>query len=169
MRSAFLVLAFVVIANSTEAVAFRRSLTSADPFLPSASQAVRLVRNHVTNGYETVAQTLAYAQQVRSYSFRMDRIWTEHREGEPFTRVHLCYLLRNPGARSQPICGIDYIVAVNPTHVELAQPWDGLSRDLQAGRDQFVRAIDRELALQRRPVEKAFRDFLNPINPYDWR
>ena len=169
MRSALLALALVVTGTTAEAAAFRRNYSPADPFLPSAAQAVRLVREHVTNGYVTVAQTLAYAQRVRSETFRVDRIWAEQGEGEPFSRVHICYWIRNPGVRVQPTCGIDYIVTANPTHVRLAQPLDGLSRDLQTGREQFVRAIDREVALQREPAMKALRDTLAPFNPYDWR
>src|SRR4051794_30015918 len=152
MRTAIIALALFVATGSAEAEAPQRHRLSANPFLPAAAQALRLVREHVTNGYVTVAQTLAYAQRVRPDSFRVDRPWTEQHEGEPFTRVHLCYGIRNPGSRAQSVCGIDYIVTVNPTHVRLAQPLDGLSRDLQAGREQFVRAIDRDLALQREPA-----------------
>ncbi|KAB1069323.1 hypothetical protein [Methylobacterium planeticum] len=161
--------ALFIAASNAEADATQRHRRSTDPFSPIAAQAVRLVREHTTNGYISVGQTLAYAQKVRPESFRVDRLWAEQREDEPFTRVHICYWLRNPGVRAQPACGIDYIVTVNPPHVRLARPLDGVSRDLQAGREQFVRSIDRELALQREPATKALRDTLAPFNPYDWR
>src|SRR4051812_35153506 len=110
MRTAILALALFVASGSARANAAERDRLSANPFLPAAAQAVRLVREHVTNGYVTVAQTLAYAQQVRPDTFRVDRLWAEQHEGEPFTRVHLCYWIRNPGVRAQSVCGIDYIV-----------------------------------------------------------
>lgn len=50
------------------------SPASADPFLPSAAQAVRLVRDNRTDGHVTVGQTLAYAARVRPRLFQaLDR------------------------------------------------------------------------------------------------
>ncbi|WP_336485982.1 hypothetical protein [Methylobacterium nigriterrae] len=169
MRATLLALALLVAAAGAEAASAGRARASPIPFLPSASEAIGLVRQHTTYGFVTVAQTLAYAARARPDSFRMERIRTEQRAGEPFTRVHLCYWLRNPGARVQATCGIEFLVSVNPSHVVLAQPLDGLSRDLQAGREQFVRAIDHELALQRAPAEKALSDAFARLDPYDWR
>ncbi|WP_375462529.1 hypothetical protein [uncultured Methylobacterium sp.] len=141
----------------------------AQPVDPSAARTIGLVRSHRTDGYVTVAQTLAFAERARPRSFRMARIWAERRADEPFTRVHLCYRLRPPGRPAEPVCGIDYLVSADPAHVEVADAQSGLGRELEAGREAFVRGLDRELALRRDPAATAVRDALDPFNPYDLR
>ena len=142
---------------------------TADPFQPSPAEAVRLVREHRTNGYVTVAQTLAQAARARPNSFRVAGLYPEQRAGESFTRVHLCYWLRNPGTRAQPTCDIDFIVSKSPAHVEPAQRFEGLGRDLQDGPQAFLRGLDRELSLQRDPDERTLQTVLDPFELYDWR
>lgn len=137
----------------------------ADPFLPSAAQAVRLVRDHRTDGHVTVAQTLAYAARVRAGVFAVAPVRAERRAGEPFVRVRLCYRL---GA-APPECGIDYRVTADPPHVELADRYGGLGRELQVGRERFVQALDRELGLRQDPPARALRDIVEPFDPYDRR
>ncbi|GJD59568.1 hypothetical protein [Methylobacterium dankookense] len=141
----------------------------ADPFRPSPAEAVRLVREHRTNGYVTVARTLAQAGRERRDSFRVSGLYPEQRPGESFTRVRLCYWLRAPGTRAQPLCDITFIVSTNPAHVEPAERFEGLGRDLQDGPQAFLRGLDRELALQRDPAERVRRTVLDPFELYDWR
>lgn len=142
---------------------------SAEPFRPSPAEAVRLVRTHRTNGYVTVAQTLAQAARARPESFRVAGLYPEQRPGEGFTRVHLCYWLRNPGSPVQPTCDIGFIVSKSPAHVEPAERFEGLGRDLQDGPQAFLRGLDRELALQRDPEQRTLQTVLDPFELYDWR
>ncbi|MGV7032381.1 hypothetical protein [Methylobacterium symbioticum] len=142
---------------------------TADPFRASPAEAVRLVREHRTNGYVTVAATLAWAARERPESFRVAGFYPEQRPGESFTRVRLCYWLREPGIRAQPLCDIGFIVSTKPAHVEPAERFEGLGRDLQDGPQAFLRGLDRELALQRAPEERTLRAVLDPFELYDWR
>lgn len=136
---------------------------------PAPAEAVRLVRGHRTNGYVTVAATLAQAARARPDSFRVTGLYPEQRPDEAFTRVHLCYWLRNPGIRARPTCDIGFIVSGRPAHVEPAERFAGLGRDLQDGPAAFLRGLDRELALQRDPGERTLRTVLDPFELYDWR
>lgn len=141
----------------------------AQPVEPSDARVLALVRGHRTAGFVTVGQSLAYAERVRPDSFRLARARVERRAGEPFTRVRLCYWLRPAGRPAEPACGIDYLVSADPPHVEVAEAFGGLGRELEAGRERFVRALDRELDLRRDPSAKALRDVLAPFDPYDRR
>ncbi|MGU3539129.1 hypothetical protein [Methylobacterium sp. A54F] len=170
MRRILLPIAVVVHSlGATAGADARPRAVAPDPFLPAPEAAVGLVRAHKTNGYVTVAETLAYAERVRAGRFRLERWQAVQRAGEPFTRVYICYRLGDPVTSAAATCGIGYAVSVNPPHVELARPQDGLARDLQAGREAFLRAIDHELGLRREPLVEALRDAVEPINPYDWR
>ena len=63
-----------------------------------------------------------------------------------------------------------YRVAVNPPHVEPADRYNGLARDLEHGPQAFLRALAREADLQRQPdVLRKVQAALEPYNPYDWR
>jgi hypothetical protein len=159
--------ALILVATATAAVATPRR--PAEPFRSSAAEAVRLVRAHRTNGYVTVAQTLAQAARAKPDSFRVEGLHPEQRPGESFTRVHLCYWLRNPGTRSQPRCDIGFIVSTNPPHVEPAQRFEGLGRDLQDGPQAFLRGLDHALALQADPDARTEQSLLDPFELYDWR
>ena len=57
----------------------------------------------------------------------------------------------------------------NPPHIVPAEPFRGLGRELEHSRAQLVRAIDRELELQRDPTAKQLRDTFDQFNPYDSR
>ena len=85
--------------------------------------------------------------------------------GEPFTRVHLCYWLRPAGRPAEPSCGIDYLVSADPPHVEVAEAFGGLGRELEAGRERFVRGLDRELDLRRDPAAKALERRALAVRP----
>ena len=141
----------------------------AQPADVSDARALALVRGHRTHGFVTVGQSLAYAERARLQSFRLARARVERRAGEPFTRVRLCYWLRPAGRPAEPACGIDYLVTDGPPHVEVAEAFGGLGRELEAGRERFVRALDRELDLRRDPAAKALDDALAPFDPYDRR
>ncbi len=160
-------LAALALLAATAAIAAPRG--SAEPFRPSPDEAVRLVRTHRTNGYVTVARTLAEAQRLRPDSFRLAAIRPEQRPGESFTRVHVCYWLRNPGTKALPRCDIGFVVSGNPGHVEPMRRFEGLDRDLQDGPDAFLRGLDRELALQREPDTRMLRAVVDPFELYDWR
>ncbi len=140
---------------------------AAQSALPSAAEAVRLVREHRTNGSVTVAQTLAFAARERPQSFRLADIRVERRPGEGFARVRICYWLRPPGTRALPDCGIGFVVTTNPPHVEPEERFAGLGRDLQDGRQAFLRGLDRELALIADP--RTLRTLLDPYDIYDDR
>ena len=141
----------------------------AQPADLSDARALALVRGHRTHGLVTVGQSLAYAERARPQNFRLARARVERRAGEPFTRVRLCYWLRPAGRPAEASCGIDYLVTQNPPHVEVAEAFGGLGRELEAGRERFVRALDRELDLRRDPAAKALGDALAPYDPYDRR
>lgn len=138
----------------------------AQPFLPQDRAAVELVRGRRTDGFATVAATLAYAERASEGAFGLSGYQVEHRPGEPFSRVRICYRL---GA-DPPVCGLDYRVTANPPHVEPADRFDGLGRDLEHGPRAFLRALGREVALQRQPeILRRLRAALDPYDPYDWR
>lgn len=141
----------------------------AQPADPSDARVLALVRGHRTAGFVTVGQSLAYAERARPESFRLARARVERRAGEPFTRVHLCWWLRPAGRPAERSCGIDYLVSADPAHVEVAEAHGGLGRELEAGRERFVRGLDRELDLRRDPAAKALSDALAPFDPYDRR
>jgi len=141
----------------------------AQPADLSDARAMALVRGHRTQGFVTVGQSLAYAERARPDSFRLAPARVERRAGEPFTRVRICYWLRPAGRPAEPDCGIDYLVTDGPPHVEVAEAFGGLGRELEAGRERFVRALDRELDLRRDPAAKALGDALAPYDPYDRR
>lgn len=164
-----LTLVFTVAASEPSAAASQEGHLFRDRFVPTAAEAVRLVREHRTNGYVTVARTLTYAERVRRGIFRVDRIWAERRADEPFMRVHICYWLRALVQEAQSTCRIEYLATANPSSVALAEPLDGMSRDLQLSREQFVKAIDHEVAIAGSPTGKALHDTFGRLNPYDWR
>ncbi|AWN39181.1 hypothetical protein DK427_22980 [Methylobacterium radiodurans] len=156
-------------AAALSAGALCASGAGAQPALPSVAEAVRLVREHRTNGYVTVAQTLAYAARERPDSFRLAEIRAEHRPGEGFARVRVCYWLRPPGTPVLPSCGIGFVVTTNPPHVEPEERFAGLGRDLQDGRQAFLRGLDREVALRTDPGTRTLRAVLDPYDLYDDR
>lgn len=151
------------------AVLLCASGAAAQPALPSTEEAVRLVREHRTNGFVTVAQTLAYAARMRPESFRVADIRAERRAGEGFARVRICYWLRPPGIQALPSCGIGFVVTTNPAHVEPEERFSGLGRDLQDGREAFLRGLDRHLALITDPQARNLRTALDPYDLYDDR
>jgi hypothetical protein len=139
---------------------------SAQPFLPADQAAVDLVRGRRTDGFTTVARTLAYAERASGGAFTLTGYRVERRPGEPFSRVAICYRL---GADA-PACNLGYYVAANPPHVEPADRFDGLGRDLEHGPRAFLRALGREAALQGQPeILRRLRAAIDPYNPYDWR
>jgi hypothetical protein len=140
---------------------------AAEPFLPSASRAVSLTQNRRTSEFVTVGQSLAYAERIRRGRFKVAGLQAEHRPGEPFSHVHICYWIGAAGG--QPTCGVEYLVSENPPHVVPAEPFRGLGRELEYSRVQFVRAIDFELERQRDPAAKELRDTFDQFNPYDTR
>ncbi len=142
---------------------------AAQTALPSAAEAVRLVREHRTNGSVTVAETLAYAARLRPDSFRLAEIRAERRPGEDVVRVRICYWQRPPGVRALPHCGIGFVVTANPAHVEPEERFAGLGRDLQDGREAFLRGLDRELALLADPGTRTLRAVVDPYDLYDDR
>ncbi|GJD81523.1 hypothetical protein [Methylobacterium gregans] len=159
----------IALSAALSAGALFASGAAAQSALPSAAEAVRLVREHRTNGYVTVAQTLAYAARARSESFRLADIRAERRPGEDFARVRICYWLRPPGTQALPSCGIGFVVTTNPAHVEPERRFAGLGRDLQDGREAFLRGLDRELAQIADPQTRALRGLLDPYDLYDDR
>ncbi len=141
-------------------------LAVADPFLPSDRQAAQLVLARRTDGFMTIGQTLATAERESRGAFAQAGYQVERRPEDPFVRVRICYRL----GRELPPCGLDYLVSVDPPHVEPADRFDGLGRDLEHGPRAFLRALAREDALQRQPVLlQRLRAVLEPFNPYDWR
>lgn len=159
----------IALAVALSASALCASGAVAQSALPSAAEAVRLVREHRTNGFVTVAQTLAFAARERPESFRLADIRAERRPGEGFARVRICYWLRPPGTRALPGCGIGFVVTTNPPHVEPEERFSGLGRDLQDGRQAFLRGLDRELALIADPQTRTLRTLLDPYDIYDDR
>lgn len=58
----------------------------------------------------------------------------------------------------------------DPPHVEPADRFDGIGRDLEQGPQAFLRALAREAEHQQQPAPlQALRRVLEPLNPYDWR
>ena len=142
------------------------ALACAQPFLPADRAALDLALNRRTDGFTTVGRTLAYAERTSRGAFVPAGYQVERRPGEPFVRVRICYRL----GLDPPSCGLDYLVTVDPPHVEPADRTDGLGRDLEHGPRAFLRALAREEALQRQPVLlRRLRAALEPFNPYDWR
>ena len=138
----------------------------AEPFLPSDKAAVDLALGRRTDGFTTVARTLAYAERASRGAFAPAGYRVERKPGERFVRVQICYRLgTDPRA-----CGLDYLVTVDPPHAEPADRTDGLGRDLEHGPRAFLRALAREEALQRQPdLLRQLRAALEPFDPYDWR
>ncbi|MCJ2123717.1 hypothetical protein [Methylobacterium sp. J-077] len=138
----------------------------AQRFLPTERAAIDLVRSRHTDSLATVDGTLAYAERATGGAFRRGGYRVVRRPGEPFARVQICYRL----GIDPPTCGLDYLVTVNPPHVEPAERYDGLARDLEHGPRAFLRALAREADLQRQPqILRRIQAALEPYNPYDWR
>ncbi|MCJ2066974.1 hypothetical protein MKK63_30435 [Methylobacterium sp. J-088] len=139
---------------------------SAQSVVPSERAAIDLVRDRRTAGFATVAQTLAYAERVTGGAFSFGGYRVDYRPEAPFARVRICYRL----GIDPPTCGLDYRVAVNPAHVEPSDRYDGLTRDLEHGPRAFLRALARDVDLQRQPaILRKIQAALDPYNPYDWR
>jgi hypothetical protein len=147
-------------------IALVSETAGAQPFVPSEKAAIDLVRDRRTAGFTTVARTLAYAERVTGGAFRRDGYRVDYRPDAPFARVRICYRL----GIDPPTCGLDYRVAVNPSHVEPADRYNGLTRDLEHGPQAFLRALAREADLQRQPeFLRKVQAVLDSYNPYDWR
>jgi hypothetical protein len=139
---------------------------SAQPFVPAERAAIDLVRDRRTTGFTTIARTLAFAERVTGGAFTLGGYKVDYRPEAPFARVRICYRL----GIDPPTCGLDYRVAVNPPHVEPADRYDGLTRDLEHGPRAFLRALARQADLQRQPeMLRKIQAALDPYNPYDWR
>ena len=146
--------------------ALASTVACAQPFVPAERAAIDLVRDRRTAGFTTVARTLAYAERVTGGAFRFGGYRVDYRPDAPFARVRICYRL----GIDPPTCGLDYRVAVNPPHVEPADRFNGLTRDLEHGPQAFLRALARETDLQRQPdILRRIEAALDPYNPYDWR
>ncbi|MDP4004490.1 hypothetical protein [Methylobacterium sp. NEAU K] len=146
--------------------ALASSAASAQRFLPTERAAIALVRDRHTEGLATIAQTLAYAERASGGAFALGRYRIARRPGEAFARVQICYRL----GVDPPTCGLDYLVTVDPPHVEPAERYDGLTRDLEHGPRAFLRALAREVDLQRQPeIVRRLQGALDAYNPYDWR
>ena len=142
------------------------SASGAQPFVPPERAAIDLVRERRTTGFTTIGRTLAYAQRATGGAFRLGGYKVDYRPDAPFARVRICYRL----GIDPPTCGLDYRVAVNPPHVEPADRFNGLTRDLEHGPQAFLRALARETDLQRQPdILRRIEAALDPYNPYDWR
>ncbi|MGH1570960.1 hypothetical protein ACRAWG_10095 [Methylobacterium sp. P31] len=138
------------------------------PLPTSAREAVGLVLRRRTAAFTTVAQTLRYAERASNGAFALERVRAEHRPDEPYARVRICYRLGDRSA--PPICNLDYLVTRNPPHVEPADRFNGIGRDFEQGPQAFMRALAREAEQQQQPaLLQAFRQVLEPYNPYDWR
>lgn len=139
---------------------------AAQPFVPEDRQAVALVKAHVTDGFATVARTLAYAETASRGAFAFAGYRVDDRPGEPFKRVRICYRL----GIDSPVCDVEYRVGTNPPHVTPSDRFDGLGRDLEHGPRAFLRALARTVTLQRQPeMLRRIEAALDPLNPYDWR
>lgn len=146
--------------------ALATSEAGAQPFVPTEQAAIDLVRGRRTAGFTTIGKTLAFAERATGGAFRFGGYRVDYRPDAPFARVRICYRL----GIDPPACGLDYRVAVNPAHVEPADRYDGLTRDLEHGPRAFLRALAREAELQRQPdVLRKVQAALDPFNPYDWR
>ncbi|MGH1571649.1 hypothetical protein ACRAWG_14420 [Methylobacterium sp. P31] len=146
--------------------ALSASAACAQRFVPTERAAISLVRDRRTAGFTTVAQSLAYAERVTRGAFKVSDFRVDYRPDVPFARVRICYRL----GIDPPTCGLDYRVAVNPAHVEPADRYNGLTRDLEHGPRAFLRALAREADLQRQPeILRKIQAALDPFNPYDWR
>lgn len=138
----------------------------AEPFVPGDRRAVDLVKAHVTDGYVTVARTIAYAERASRGAFAFAGYRVEDRPGEPFKHVRICYQL----GIDPPTCDVEYLVGTNPPHVEPSDRYDGLGRDLEHGPRAFLQALAREASLQRQPEYlRRIEVALDRYNPYDWR
>lgn len=138
----------------------------AQPPVPTDRAAVGLVLGRRTDGFTTVARTLAFAERASGGAFTRAGYRIERRPGEPFADVRICYRL----GIDPPACDLAYRVAVDPPHVEPSDRFDGLERDLEHGPRAFLRALAREKALQRQPeIQRRLRAALEPFDPYDWR
>lgn len=139
---------------------------ASQPFVPADRVAVDLVKGHVTDGFATVARTLAYAESASRGAFTFAGYRAEDRPGEAFKHVRICYRL----GIDPPVCTIEYLVAVNPPQVTPSDRFIGLGRDLEHGPRAFLRALAREVALQRQPeMLRRLQAALEPFDPYDWR
>lgn len=139
---------------------------AAQPFVPADRAAVDLVKGHVTDGYVTVARTIAYAEKASRGAFAFAGYRVEQGPGEPFKRVRICYQL----GIDPPACGVEYLVGTNPPHVEPSDRYIGLGRDLEHGPRAFLRSLAREASLQRQPeILRRIQAAAEPYNPYDWR
>ena len=139
---------------------------AAQPFVPADRAAVALVKGHNTDGYVSVAGTIAYAQRASRGAFAFAGYRVEDRPGEPFKHVRICYRL----GIDPPVCGIEYLVAVNPPQVTPSDRFDGIGRDFEHGPRAFLRALARDASLQRQPLMlRRIQAALDPYNPYDWR
>ena len=138
----------------------------AQPFVPADRAAVDLVKAHNTDGYVSVAATIAYAMRASRGAFAFAGYRVDDRPGEPFKRVRICYQL----GIDPPVCGIEYLVASNPPQVTPSDRFDGIGRDFEHGPRTFLRALAREASLQRQPAMlRRIQAALDPYNPYDWR
>lgn len=138
----------------------------AQPFVPADRAAVNLVKGHITQGYVTVARTIAYAERASRGAFAFAGYRVQHVAGEPFKHVRICYQL----GIDPPVCGLEYLVGTNPPHVEPSDRFVGLGRDLEHGPRAFLRALAREASLQRQPeMLRRIQAAAEPYNPYDWR
>lgn len=138
----------------------------AQSVVPTERAAIDLVRDRRTAGFATVSQTLAYAERVTGGAFSLGGYRVDYRPEAPFARVRICYRL----GIDPPTCGLAYRVAVKPAHVEPSDRYDGLTRDLEHGPRAFLRALARDVDLQRQPaILRKIQAALDPYNPYDWR
>lgn len=138
----------------------------AQPFVPADRVAVDLVKSHVTDGFATVARTLAYAEKASRGAFAFAGYRVEDRPGEAFKHVRICYRL----GIDPPVCDVEYLVAVNPPQVTPSDRFIGLGRDLEHGPRAFLRALARQASLQRQPdMLRRLQAAVEPYNPYDWR
>jgi hypothetical protein len=138
----------------------------AQPFVPGDQAAVDLVKAHHTDGFASVAGTIAYAQRASRGAFAFAGYRVEDRPGEPFKHVRICYQL----GIDPPVCAIEYLVASNPPQVTPSDRFEGIGRDFEHGPRAFLRALARDVSLQRQPVMlRRIEAALDPYNPYDWR
>lgn len=155
-----------VLAASLLVAALAVTPAAAEPFVPADRQAVDLVKAHNTDGYVSVAGTIAYAQKASRGAFAFAGYRVDDRPGEAFKHVRICYRL----GIDPPVCGIEYLVAVNPPQVTPSDRFDGIGRDFEHGPRAFLRALARDTTLQRQPAMlRRIQAALDPYNPYDWR
>lgn len=169
VRGATVACLTAVLLGDIGAAARPSQLRAGSMSLPSSPQAaVKLALGRRTEALTTVAQTLTYAERASGRAFAVEGVHAEHRTDEPYARVHICYRLA--GVDGPPICNIDYLVTVDPPHVDPVDRFDGIGRDFEHGPHAFLRALAREAELRHQPaLLQAFRDVLDPYNPYDWR